>query len=328
LSYLVAGGCFYWIFHDIGWRQLLRSTEHLVSWRLLPVIALDILSYLLVALEWQLLLRPVGIFRFRDATRAVFAGRFANDVLPVQLGYLVRVFLASRCLQKPFSVVVPSLLIERFLDGWWLGIGILALTFYLPLPSLIIRGRNILGGVLLLGLVLLIFLSLREAKTVQEPSQDAGEHGNFLRGFRRFWIRIIDGVRTIARSHLLPAVIGLSALKLLVQGLAYYGVLWAYGLEISVWTGLAIFLVAYLGITVPSTPASAGVFQFFSVIGLELFGIEKTTATGVSLVAFVVLTAPLAAAGFYAVATSGLKWRELREEVVRLKESLKGRAEI
>ncbi len=100
--------------------------------------------------------------------------------------------------------------------------------------------------------------------------------------------------------------------------------IWAYGLQTPVWTGVAIFLIAYLGITVPSTPASVGVFQFFSVLGLELFGISKTTASGLSLVAFVVLTAPLAAAGFLAVMRSGMKWHHLRAQLTDLKERING----
>ncbi|HVV70877.1 MAG TPA: lysylphosphatidylglycerol synthase transmembrane domain-containing protein, partial [Verrucomicrobiae bacterium] len=305
LSYVVAGACLFWIFHDVNWHDLLHSMERIVWWRLLPVAVLDIASYLIVAYEWQLLLRPAGRLGFIDASRAVFAGRFANDVLPVQLGYLVRIFLASRAMGERVSVVVPSLLLERLLDGWWLGVGILLLTFYTPLPSSIIRARNILGGVVVAGLLVMVFLAFKRRK----PNHSTRQPGHVRRPvevIRGFLHRVIEGMSDIARSHVLPAVVLLAAVKLLVQGFAYFAVLWAYGLEVSVWTGLAVFLIAYLGITVPSTPASAGVFQFFSVLGLELFGIEKTTASGVSLVAFVVLTAPLAATGFYAVATSGL----------------------
>ncbi len=323
LSCLVAGGCFYWIFHGVDLQQLGRSLEDVNWWRLPVVVVLDVAAYLLVAVEWQLLLRPVGRFGFRAAVRAVFAGRFANDVLPVQLGYVIRIFMASRSLGKSVSAVVPSLLIERMLDGWWLGVGIVLLTFFVTMPGYIIRARNILGSVLLAGAALLLAMTLSRRKHAGGAGAPLRAGWRLLGSFESFFGRVVSGVRAIGGSHVLPAVVVLSALKLMVQGLAYYGVIWMYGLQISVWTGLAVFLIAYLGITVPSTPASAGVFQFFSVLGLELFGVPKLTASGLSLVAFVVLTAPLAAAGAWAVATSGMKWRELRSELDALRERMR-----
>ena len=321
-GYVVASGCFYWIFHDINFRELLGSMEGIVWWRLLPVILLDLASYFIVAYQWQLLLKPVGNLGFWDASRAVFAGRFANDVLPVQLGYLIRIYIAARCLGKDFATVIPSLLIERLLDGCWLGVGILALTFLVPLPPYLITARNILGAFLILSVALVVLVTLRKSR--QPPTEiDCSSRWKFLARLKRFLARVVEGVRMTARSRMLPAVTVLGAAKLIIQGLAYSGVIWAYGLHSSVMTGLAIFLIAYLGITVPSTPASAGVFQFFSVLGLELFGVSKTTASGLSLLAFVVLTAPLALAGFVAVVRSGMKWHELRAEVIRLKERMK-----
>ncbi|MGH7970342.1 MAG: lysylphosphatidylglycerol synthase transmembrane domain-containing protein, partial [Limisphaerales bacterium] len=261
------------MFHDVNWHDLLHSMEHIVWWRLGPVAALDILSYLIVAFEWQLLLKPEGDLRFADATRAVFAGRLANDVLPVQLGYLVRIFLASRAMGKGFTAVVPSLLIERLLDGFWLGIGILLLTFFTPLPPVLLRARDILGAVIGAGILLTLILMLRSGAGGDGREWLRGTGPKALRSFRKFLRGVINRMRDIARSRVLPSVIVLAMVKLVVQGLAYFAVLWAYRLDVSIWTGLAVFLIAYLGITVPSTPASAGVFQFFSVLGLELFGI-------------------------------------------------------
>lgn len=321
-GYLVAAGCFYWIFHDIDFHEFLRSLEGIVWWRLVPVILLDLASYFIVAYQWQLLLKPLGNLEFWDASRAVFAGRFANDVLPVQLGYLIRIYMAARCLGKDFAAVIPSLLIERLLDGCWLAIGILALTFLVALPSYLITARNILGAVLSVSVLLVLLVTLRKSRRPPKET-DCRSRWKSLARLTRFFARVVEGVRMTARSRMLPAVTILGAAKLIIQGLAYSGVIWAYGLHSSIVTGLAIFLIAYLGITVPSTPASAGVFQFFSVLGLELFGVSKTTASGLSLLAFVVLTAPLALAGFVAVVCSGMKWHELQAEVVRLKERMK-----
>jgi hypothetical protein len=62
----------------------------------------------------------------------------------------------------------------------------------------------------------------------------------------------------------------------------------------------------WLGTLVPSAPANVGSYQFFTVLGLTLFGVEKATAAGFSLVVFTVLTAPLWAIELWALSSSGL----------------------
>ena len=58
-------------------------------------------------------------------------------------------------------------------------------------------------------------------------------------------------------------------------------------------TGLAVFIIVHLGTLVPGAPANVGSYQFFTVLGLTLFGVEKAAAAGFSFVVFTVLTAPL-----------------------------------
>jgi hypothetical protein len=66
---------------------------------------------------------------------------------------------------------------------------------------------------------------------------------------------------------------------------------------------------------IPSAPANVGTYQFLTVLGLTLFGAEKTMATSFSIVAFVVLTIPLLLIGFAAILRIGLNLRSLRNEL-------------
>jgi hypothetical protein len=74
-------------------------------------------------------------------------------------------------------------------------------------------------------------------------------------------------------------------------------VLRAYGFLLPFWVQTAVFLVATVGISVPSTPAGAGVFQLSCVAGLTLFSVPKPAASGFALLAFAVLTVPLSMLG-------------------------------
>ena len=75
-----------------------------------------------------------------------------------------------------------------------------------------------------------------------------------------------------------------------------------------------VFLIAYVGLSMPSTPASVGVFQLFCIAGLEMFHVSKPVAAGFGFLAFVVMTVPLVIAGFIALAQSGFTLRQVRSE--------------
>src|ERR1051326_8374495 len=88
LSYAIAAACLYWAFRGIRFSELLHSLVSINWWWVPLAVMLDLLIYVCASWEWQLLLRSVGRVSFRKAMQAIFASRFANDVLPVRAGYV------------------------------------------------------------------------------------------------------------------------------------------------------------------------------------------------------------------------------------------------
>jgi glycosyltransferase 2 family protein len=95
--------------------------------------------------------------------------------------------------------------------------------------------------------------------------------------------------------------------------------LWAmmrsYGLSLSLLAAVVVLLIINLGVSLPNAPANVGSNQFFCVLGLGIFDVEKTSATGFSIFAFLALTLPLAFLGFAALLRSGMSLRSMREKV-------------
>jgi uncharacterized membrane protein YbhN (UPF0104 family) len=71
LVYTFATGCLVWVFRNVDPRQLL-ATMFIANWRFVALaIIADILTYVLQALRWKLLLAPVGRLSILQATQAV-----------------------------------------------------------------------------------------------------------------------------------------------------------------------------------------------------------------------------------------------------------------
>ena len=314
-SYLGAGACLFWVFHDIHLHEFLTAMTRIQWLLLLLCIFLEFVTYFCVAWEWQLLLRPAGALSLRRTMQSVLAGRFANDALPLQTGYLVRATLAARWMGVSMISVFPSLIIERLWDGIWLAAGIGLAALLLPLPPAVLHAASLFGGIVLAGTGMTVFLILRRSRASSQSVQPPAERFQRI----RFAIRhLSDGMRDVGRFGLLMPVVGLSVLKLVVQAAAFLVLLRAYNFHLPVAVGMAVFLVGYLGICVPSTPAGTGMFQMFVVAGLTLFGISKSVAASFALVAFVIITVPLAIAGFFALAQSGVRLGKVKSQIRQL----------
>ena len=140
----------------------------------------------------------------------------------------------------------------------------------------------------------------------------------------RFLLHQAEGVRGIGLSGGFLFAAGLTALLLVLQGLAFWLVLRACQLDVQVWAGLAVFLIVHFGTAIPNAPGNMGSYQFFCVLGLALFGVDKAPAAAFSLVVFVLLTVPLWAIGYFALRRTGLGLRTVKEEIGSWKRASEG----
>ncbi|MDZ7302206.1 MAG: flippase-like domain-containing protein [candidate division KSB1 bacterium] len=125
-------------------------------------------------------------------------------------------------------------------------------------------------------------------------------------------------LRDIGTSHYAYIAFSVSVLILVFQIMAFWLVMIACGLPLSLLAGAVILLIVHIGTAIPNAPSNVGTYQFFSVVGLQLFGIDKTPAAGFSVVVFIVLTIPLWVLGLFAIARSGMTLPFIRGEISKM----------
>lgn len=289
--YALAAFCLAWVLRDFHPRAFLRDVLGMRWGWVAAAVAVDLAAWVLQGWRWELLLRPTARVAIRHTSQAVFSGLFINNIAPFRLGEFVRAYLVARRIRKPFFDVIPSMGIEHLFDGVWVLLGVISASFFFPLPKQIEEGARILAVALLAGAAVTAYFALRR-------------HSR--------WGQII---RTIGRSRHFWEAFAVSALFQLAQGLCYWMVIVAYGLPLNIWHSLAVFLIWHLGTAPPNAPANVGVYQFFTILGLTLFGVDSVRATNFSLVVFVILTLPLTIAGFLCLVAGGTSLRGLRGQV-------------
>ncbi len=314
IGYTVAAVCLAWVFHDVRWSDLFAHVKTMTWWLLVPAIAADIGSYVTQGARWSLLLRPLGRLSILKATQAIYAALFTNEVLPLRVGEVLRGYLASRWTLLPMTPIFSSILVERFLDGVWMVLAFGVLVLSVPLPRYLVDAEEILAFMIFAAAALFIHMVIRK-----EPQIEAGALPGSGCRLRRLTEPVAAVLRSIGGASFFYAAAALSGLLLVLQVLSFWLVMEAYGMSLSIWHGAAVFLIVHLGTMVPGAPSNVGTCQFFTVLGLMLFGVDKTVALGFSVIVFLILTIPLWVVGLVAFGRAGLDLRTVREEAANLR---------
>jgi hypothetical protein len=308
--------CLAWALHGVSWTELWEEVREL-NWRWVAIgVVADILVYFVQGWRWSLLLMPVAPVSPWASVGAIYVGLFANEVLPLRAGELIRCFLMARWSRIPISVTLASALIERIFDGVLLIGGLFfSLRYMRHFPLSLGQSRVIeiitTGSIFLAILLLVCAALLAVAMYWREQALDA------ILDARLFsWAHVfIEDLHLIGHSRYLYFSAAVSVPYLLIQIVPIYAVMQAYGFDGVTWAQAgALMVLLRLGSVVPQAPGNVGLFQVLSTLGLVLFGVPRAMARRFTLILWAVVTLPLMIVGFIALVASGTKMGDIQRE--------------
>jgi uncharacterized protein (TIRG00374 family) len=313
LGYGLATACLIWLLHDFHFMKAVRQFAR-VDWKWVALgMGFDVLSYGVQSLRWKWLLSPFGKVKLTHTIRAVFAGLFANLVFPLRPGELLRSYIVSDAEDITLGRVLGSVGVERLVDLVIATASLAVVSLLVDLPQRFRRVADTLGIItlVLLGIVVVIIYYL-EVKLSQDPECYTGRRlpGKLMRA--------LLGLHAMGTAPSFYAAVFASVLMPACQVLALWAMMKAYGLQLPFLAAIVVLLIINLGVSLPNAPANFGSYQLFCVLGLSVFNVEKTTATGFSFFAFLALTIPFIFLGFAGLVRSGLSLKSMREKVKEL----------
>jgi uncharacterized protein (TIRG00374 family) len=275
-----------------------------------------------VGLRWARLLRAAGRLPFLRAVQAIYAGLFTNEILPMRAGYAVQTYLGARFIGRPATTVIPSMIVGAIIDGLWAALALGLVALILPLSSSLVTATKwfIIAVSVLAGAAAAVII--RPPRVIERWSQqpDAGWKGVV----KVFITQVAHGVGQVRNLRDLVLAFTYSAAFLMLQALAFWLMMKSYRLDIPFYAGAAVFLIVHLGTAIPNAPSNVGSYQLFTVLGLGMFGVDKTRAAGFSVVVFVLLTLPIWIIGLIAWRRSGLTLGTIRRDARSWIDSLGG----
>jgi glycosyltransferase 2 family protein len=281
-------------------------------------ITCDVVSYVAQAWRWKLLITPFGRVHISKTIRAVFAGLFANLVLPLRPGEFLRSYVLAGSENISLGLVLGSIGVERLIDLVIATASLGVVSLLVDLPTRFRRVADILGGATL-GLVTVIVALIFYIELTMDSRQPVTDSRR--RGFRAKVMAALTALHAMGTAPSFYAAVLASTLLPFFQILAMWAMMKSYSLHLSFFVAIVVVFIINLGVSIPNAPANVGSYQFFCVLALnDVFQVEKTTATGFSIFAFLALTLPLIFLGFAALLRSGFSLRTMRERVADVPE--------
>ena len=307
VGYLISIGCLVWVLRGVDYREMAGDIR-LVHWHWVAFAVLaDVGVYLYQAWRWNLLLQPVCRPGFWRSVQAIYVGLFSNEVMPLRPGELIRAYLQAHWCKVPFSVAFASAIIERLFDGVWL---VTAFVLVVSHPSRagaampgdvrdLAKALSIVVGVC--GVALAVVMGLRRRVRAAIAGTRWGAKLRVL----------IDDLHIMGRSKYFYVAAAASLPYLAIQVVPVYAMIQSYDVDLGLGPALVVLVIWRLVTVLPQAPGNVGPSQAALVLALGLFGVDKTTATGLSLVMWAAITLPLLLVGFVVFAFTDAKLSEI-----------------
>lgn len=274
--------------------------------------------YWLKSARWRDLLSPARVMRTRDLFPIIMIGYAGTAILPMQMGELVRAYIAGKRYELPYSLVLSSIGMERIFDLLTiLALLGLVLATGQSTPPVMIQAGYVIGIITLTGLLLALLLVLRPAPVFATVRVLTGW---LPAGVTRFIVEQLEaaaqGLASVARPRLLLKITGNSMLQWALMGVCIWLSLLALDLSLPV-SGVVLTLVAtIIGISLPTSPGYVGNIQLAFVVALGPFGVSPSVAIAASIFYHVLAYLAVVIVGFYCAHRIGFGMSTVRNEAL------------
>jgi uncharacterized membrane protein YbhN (UPF0104 family) len=283
---------------------------------IVAVVLFSVAGYTVRCYRWWRMLRSVGA-RFTVCSRVFLTSLAANNILPLRIGDVMRIFTYSGDLNATPSIVLSTVLLEKLLDVFTLAI-LFVVTIGAGVPSKLRLAAEAGIAVSTAGLLVLVF----GARTLEGPVRRffARTSSQRLAKVEHWILLAIECIRQIGVLGTLMLVV-YSFIAWAFEGMLYVSAAHLVGLK-SDWAGpWAAVSQANLSFLIPSSPGGIGPFEWACKDALQRHGAAAGAAGLFGLLIHVYLLITLTAVGgglFLAHRLRAVRSKPLLEEIETL----------
>jgi glycosyltransferase 2 family protein len=320
---VVTGGCVAYALRGVPLREVATAVREV---DFLPLLLLSapfhVLSVWLRALRWRHLTEPIAPLSRGSLFRATSIGFAVNNLLPLRIGELVRVWALAREHGVSAGAVLGTVVLERMLDVasvLLLAVGALAwLGTGGEGGGVLQQGSRLLIPVAVAPLLGLLVLRVAPDPTIRLavfclrpfPAAFASFGERALRSF-------ISGLGALRGGrHLVWIALHSLTIWLVASTVPLLVGLWAFGVELggpldTLLTSWVLLGAIGVAVAIPSAPGFVGPYQLAFSAVLVRYGVEPAEALAMGVLVWLAFWLTLTGLGLLALRSGPLRLAEL-----------------
>ncbi len=296
-------------FRGIEWNNFLHELSSInLYWYIAGMLGM-ILILLIRGLRWRIFLLPMGEFSAIKLYKGTIAGFFTNYVLPFRIGEVVRAYVTGQYINKKGAVLLPSIVIERMIDGvsFFLFVVIFSLFIDLPLSDKqILIVRILLIGILVLFVIVIYLYYRLRHKITEFLEKKEGKVAVFFKDLHL-------GMQSLYKVKHPVKIIIYSFSIWFVTGLTYWAGIKACHLELGFIEAYILMATAMIAIAIPAAPGFVGTFHAAMVATLVALNIDKSTAASYAFLQHLIGLIPICVFGFIHFLEANVSLKDIRK---------------
>ncbi len=287
LGLAVSGIALVYLAYQFDLAELAATLRNVDTLVLAPVPVLIVLSFVIRAQRWRLLVKHEPPIGYLPSLTALMIGYLFNNVLPARAGDFARALELGRSERMSRTKVFATLVTERTLD-LVVVLAILAavLLFYPALPGWLQAAGVSVALLALAAMSMLVLAHTTGRRWI--PAIVAFFTRPLPSGLRQriggMALSALDGIAGMFRPVHATLFFFMTAIIWCVEVGIVYLTAQSIGLDVPLGNSLFVLLFLSVGSMVPSSPGFVGTYEFFGVSALALIDI-----TGAPALAFIVL---------------------------------------
>jgi hypothetical protein len=293
-------GFLVWCLYDLDLHQVGLIVRRLRYFWLLVAMAVVIAVLWVRSARWRVLINPMKAISGTRMFSIYAVGQLANLVFPALTGQAVRVLILHRAEGVTKTGAASTVVLEALLDGLSLVLFMMGASAALVLPEWLRRGER-WAMIVILAMLLLVVLvvQLRDRVGSLLHRLEARLPGPVYQRVDRLWANLSSGLAALRSMKHLTLAFFCSVASWLGNLAIISLLLVAFDFSLPAGAALVLMIVNTALLVVPVTPGNLGTYQVACVLGLSLFGVDKTDAVSYGLVLHACTFLPIAAVGLY-----------------------------
>lgn len=345
---LISAFCTWLFARKIEWHQLGRAFWDANYIYLLPATAAVLLSYVVRAIRWQILLQPIKKVSFMSLFSVTSIGFMANCILPARAGEVIKPTIIGKKENIKVPATLATVLMERVFDIVSLIIFAIIIFAILPVPSATTQKEHsnpmVVSSIeahdagssnphtkstmqtivklkktaktLIIPLSFIIVLGFILAKYPNKVKEWLGKHLSMLPAriserLIAFVEHFISGFEILKNKAEVIQVSLLTAAIWILVVLEAYFISFSFNLSLPFLGACVVTIFIAFAVALPQAPSFIGVFHIATQTSLNLFGVGLSSSQSYAIILWAVGVFPITVLGLFFLWHEGLALRNV-----------------